>query len=140
MCKRAPYVLSIVVALGAACEGCLLPVGSQDCEIARGLLAAEDGRKGVACTMNVLVQPFAASHPDEIAKRPIPLSPRSVKTGMTFHYRTYAPSAKLNVTIDCDGYRPYMSQAFVREQGTLCGPTIDLGTVTVERVAEEAHQ
>jgi hypothetical protein len=122
----------VLMLTGAVVSGACL-IGDRVCEIARGRIVAEDGRADLPCTLNVLMQPVGATDP-----RPIPLGPRAVKTGHDFSYRTFCPSAKLNVTIACEGYAPYESQTYFREQGAFCGPTIDIGTVTVKRPAKQA--
>jgi len=127
MWQRTRVMLLAVALVGG---GCFLPLGDRVCEVARGRIVAEDGRAGLPCTLNVLMQPEGATD-----KKPFALGPRAVTTGHDFSYRTFGPSGKVNVTIACEGYASYESQTFVRQQ---CGPTIDLGTVTIKRAAEQA--
>jgi hypothetical protein len=87
--------------------------------------------------MNVLAQPFAASDPEAIRKRPIRLGERTARTGRDFSYRTHCPEAKLTVSVQCEGYAPYLSQTLARHQGVFCGPTIELGTVEVQVAASQ---
>jgi hypothetical protein len=123
----------LILAVALVGGGCFLPLGDRVCEMARGRIVAEDGHAGLPCTLNVFMQADGATD-----KRPFPLGPRAVTTGHDFSYRTFGPSGKLNVTIACDGYAPYESQTFVWEQAASCGPTIDLGTVTIKRPTDRA--
>lgn len=116
--------LAVMVVLATAC---FVPVGDPVCEIVRGRIVAGDGRTGQPCTLSVFAQ--RRERPDE---RLVSLGSREVKTGAGFSYRTFCPTANVHVTITCEGYVPYTSQTFLREQGTTCPSTIDLRSVTVE--------
>ncbi len=130
MRKRTQSVLILAAALVG--KACFLPLGDPVCEIARGRIVAEDGHSGLPCRLNILMQPEGSQN-----RRPILRRPRAVTTGHDFSLQTFCPSAKLNVTIACEGYAPYESQTFDRQQGASCGPTIDLGTVTIKRAIDQ---
>jgi len=83
---------AVVLTAAVVSAGCFLPLGDPVCEVARGKVIAEDGRVGVPCTLNLHMQRQGTSE-----QRPIPLGSRSVTTGHNFSYRTFCPSAKLNV-------------------------------------------
>ena len=118
-------VLIAGAALGAACSGCFLPLGEPVCEIARGKVVAEDDRRRVPCSVEVLLQRPPLD--------PIPLGKREIRTDEAFSYRTFAPTGTVHVAVACDEYVAYTSEPFVRDQRAMCPPVIDVGTVRMKR-------